>query len=84
MLNQRTTILLDEDTQRLLVSIARQEKTSVGDLVRQAIKKMYKKRDEDILKKRKQAVVSIMRLRKKMKPLGNITYRQLIDYGRYR
>lgn len=84
MLDVRTNILLDKETHRLLSSIAKSEKTSMGELIRKAIEKEYKKRDEEIIKKRMSAYKAILRLRKKFKPLGKITYRELIDYGRYR
>jgi len=84
MLNKRTTILLDEETQNLLLSIANREKTSVGDLVRKAIEETYKKRRDETIKRRTEVVRQIQALRKKMKPLGKITFRELIEYGRYR
>lgn len=84
MLNRRTNILLDEETHNLLVSIANRENTSIGDLVRRAIEKVYRQRDEEIIKRRTKVVQEIFKLREKMKPLKGISYRELINYGRYR
>lgn len=84
MLNARTPILFDQETKRLLSSISRKEKKSVGELVRHAVNMVYKKSDEDIIKKRMKVVREILELQKKMKPLKGISYRELIEYGRYR
>lgn len=84
MLTRRTNILFDEATYKLLTGKAREEKKSIGMLVREAVIDKYKKSDEEIIKQRTQAVEEIMRLRKRMKPLAGITIRELIDYGRYR
>jgi len=84
MLNARTQILFDQETRKLLSSISRKEKKSVGELVRRAVNTMYKKTDEEIIKKRMKVVREIIELRKKMKPLKGISYRELIEYGRYR
>jgi len=84
MLDIRTNILLDKETHNLLINIASREKKSIGELIRSAIDAVYKKRDEDIIRKRTRVVEKIKALRKKMKPLKGITYRELIEYGRYR
>lgn len=84
MLNKRTNILLDEETHHLLVSVANREKTSLGALIRKAIDAVYKKRDEEIIKQRTKVIKRIYALQKKIKPLKGITYRELIEYGRYR
>lgn len=84
MLDVRTNILLDKETHQLLSSIAKSENTSMGELIRKAIEKEYKKNEDEIIRKRMFAYKAILRLRKKFKPLGKITYRQLIEYGRYR
>lgn len=84
MLNARTPILFDQETKRLLFSISRKEKKSVGELVRRAVNTMYKKSDEEIIKKRMKVVQEILELQKKIKPTRGINYRELIEYGRYR
>lgn len=84
MLTDRTNILLDHETRILLSFLAKKEKTSMGDLIRRAIYKVYKKNDGEIIRKRAAAIKKIRELQKKMKPLKGITYRELIEYGRYR
>lgn len=42
MLNKRTQILFDEKTYRTLWEIARKNKSTVGELVRKAVRKTYK------------------------------------------
>lgn len=84
MLDVRTNILLDRQTHDLLTSIASSEKKSIGELIRSAIDAIYKKRDKEIIRKRTKAVQEIIALRKKMKPLKGISFRELINYGRYR
>lgn len=84
MLNYRTNILLDKERQQLLLDIAKREKTSIGELIRRAIDRVYKKSDEEEIKRRTHVVNEILKLRKKIKPLKGITARELIEYGRYR
>lgn len=84
MLSERTNILLDRQTRGLLSSIAAKENISVGELIRRAIDKVYKNRDDEIIKKRTRAVQAIYKLQKKIKPTRGIDYRELIEYGRYR
>lgn len=48
MLNKRTQILFDKELWRNLVNIAKKENTSVGELVRLAVKKEYSGRIADI------------------------------------
>ncbi len=84
MLNKRTNILFDDATYKLLTSKAKEEKKSIGRLVREAVIDKYKKSDEEIIKQRTKVVEEIMQLRKRMKPLKGITIRELIDYDRYR
>ena len=84
MLSERTNLLLDEERKRLLEEIAKREKTSIGELIRRAIDRMYRKSGEEEIKRRTKVVNKIKALRKKMKPLKGITIRELIDYGRYR
>lgn len=84
MLDVRTNILFDKEMYRLLSTLAKQGDTSIGDLVRKAVVKVYKKSDEEIIRRRTAAVKRIMNLQKKMKPTKGINYRELIEYGRYR
>lgn len=84
MLTVRTNVLLDEERHNLLVDAARREGTSIGEIIRQAIDEKLKRKNEEIIKQRTEAVNKILKLRKKIKPLKGITARELIDYGRYR
>lgn len=86
MLTKRTTILLDLETYNYLDSMARRENASLAKIIRTAIDKVYKEtnQEETIIKKRMAAFNAIVKMRKKIKPLKNITYRQLIEDGRTR
>ncbi len=79
MLTQRTNILFDEETLRLLKSIAKEEKTSVGKLVRQAVKKEYAKKDPYAA--RRKALEETLRIRPAVSKTP-IDYKELINYGR--
>lgn len=79
MLSKRTNILFDDDLWELLTSVAKRQKTSVGDVVRNAIKKVYS--EENIIEKRKKIFDAIKRIRPKPYP-GKIDYKELINYGR--
>ena len=84
MLSERTNLLLDTERKKLLEDIAKEEKTSIGELIRRAIDRVYRKRDENVIKKRTRVVKRILDLQKKIKPIKGIDYRELIEYGRYR
>ena len=78
MLTKRTNILFEEDLWQLLTNLAARQKTSIGDLVRKAVKNVY------ITKAQKQAskdpYETILKIRKIHK---NIDYKELINYGRH-
>lgn len=78
MLTKRTNILFDDDLWKLLTSVAKREKTSVGDVVRSAVKKVYS--EEDIIEKRKKAFETIRKVRVRQK--GIVDYKALINEGR--
>ena len=83
MLDVRTNVLFDKETYALLTRIARQEKKSIGKLVRHAVEKTYKDTDENIIRQRTEAFNEIMELRKKIKPLPkNFDYKKLINWKR--
>lgn len=84
MLTVRTNLLLDKKTHNLLKHKAKQEKKTMGELIRKAIIKTYKEDEDEIIRQRTEAVKKIKELQKRMKPLKGITIRELIDYGRYR
>ena len=76
-------ILLDEETRNLLVSQAYREKVSVGQIVRLALSKHFKKVQQG---KQKKAVKFIRLLRahqkKYMGRFEGLDYRALIEDGR--
>lgn len=83
MLTKRTHILFDEDTARMLAALAREQVTSVGNLVRHAIKKTYGDVSLTQRKKRYKAVRAILSLQKKFRGrFEGVDYRALIEEGR--
>lgn len=84
MLTKRTHILFDEDTAFMLAELAREQATSVGNLVRRAVKKTY--RDVSLAQRRKRhkAVRELLAWQKKIGTFKHIDYRALIEDGRRR
>lgn len=82
MLTKRTHILFDENTALMLAMLAREQATSVGNLVRRAVTKTYK--DVKINQnKRDKAVHALMALQKKfLGKFEGVDYRTLIEDGR--
>ena len=78
MLTKRTNILFDNDLWNLLTSVARREKSSVGEVVRRAVSKVYK--DTDLDERKKDAFETIRKFRVKQK--GIVDYKSLINEGR--
>ncbi len=74
---KRTQILIEPADWNILASIAKREDSSVGGLIRYAIKKTFINNQRDI--KRSQAVDAIFNIRRFMK---NIDYKELINDGR--
>lgn len=78
MLTKRTNILFDEELWNTLVALAEKQKTSVGELVRTAARKVY---DADQrISARKRAGEAIRKIRVIQK--GRVDYKELINYGR--
>jgi hypothetical protein len=83
MLNKRVQILFNEDDYVGLAEIARGEDTSVGELVRKAVKKEYFPDRERELALRKKTYDGVMELRKIIGvSKSKIDYKELINYGR--
>lgn len=85
MLTKRTNILFDEDLFQYLVFFAQKNKTSVGDLVRKAVVKVYVNNTNENLKLkalRLRAYNNILKLRKKIKPIADHEIKEFINYGR--
>jgi len=77
MLTKRTSILFDQELWSKLAIVAKQEQTSVGDLVRKAVIKIYINGNRQ--SEKQIAIDKILA----MKPLKmKLNYRKLIDYGR--
>lgn len=70
--------MFDEKLWQRLTSEAKERKTSVGKLVRQAVEKAYVVDEE--LEKRRMVIEHIKKIRKRFK--GKIDYKELINYGR--
>jgi hypothetical protein len=77
MLTKRTNLLFEEDLWNRLVSIANEKNTSVGDLVRQATRRVYI--DSEVNSNRKTAFATILSTRVKQK---SVDYKKLINHGR--
>lgn len=80
MLNKRTNILFSEEEYLFLVALADKNKTSVGNLVRSAIKKTYL--NQENLEEREKLVEDIFSLWPKQKTKKAIDYKQFIEDGR--
>ena len=63
MLTKRTQILFDEDLWKMLIDVARRERTSVSEVVRTTLKEKYT--EEERLQKRKEAAEAILAFREK-------------------
>lgn len=79
MLTKRTNILFNEELFNHLVALANKNSTSVGDLVRKAVVKVYYQENND---KRANAYNKILSLRKNIKKISNIEIKEFINYGR--
>lgn len=79
MLSKRTNILFEENVFRYLVSLATKKGTSVGDLVRNAVYKVYLREDHT---KRVDSYDRILFMRLNVKKIKSSDIRDFIDYGR--
>lgn len=79
MLTKRVNFLFEEETLRMLQKRAAVEQVSVGELVRKAVKKTYRNKDEARLKRIQAAHKWILANRQVQK---NIDYKELINAGR--
>jgi len=83
MLTRRTNVLFSEDEHATLVRLSKKHEKTMGELVRQAVRKTYKVEDKDKeeIAKRKKALKEIRRLAKCFDTKG-INYKGLIEDGR--
>ncbi len=79
MLNKRTNILFDQNIFDCLAGLADKENTSLGDLVRKAVIKVYFPTANN---KRQKAIDKTIKLRKKIKNISLSEIKELINYGR--
>lgn len=80
MLSKRTNILFDEKMWDTLTQEAKRQKKSVGAVVRYAIERTYVSQEQ--LKERRDAIDSILKTRKYIKPIKPSEIKELINYGR--
>ena len=78
MLTKRTNILFDNDLWDLLNSVAKREKSSMGEVVRKAVSKVY--RDDNFIEQKRKAFETIKKFRVKQR--GSVDYKALINEGR--
>lgn len=70
--------MFDDNLWDLLTSVARREKSSVGDVVRKAVRKVYLENDHQERKNRAFEIIRKFRIRQK----GILDYKALINDGR--
>jgi len=78
MLTKRTNILFDDKLWKVISNRARREKTSVGNLVRTAVRTVYDQKES--VDEKTKAFEEIIQARKLSKKVVN--YKELINYGR--
>lgn len=78
MLNKRAHILFDQGLWDKLLKMAKEENTSVGEVVRSAVEEKLSKEEE--AERRIKAIDSILKHRKRLK--GKVDYKALINEGR--
>lgn len=79
MLVKRTNVLLTETDYSILAKLSSERDETMGELIRQAIRKMYN--IELVRNTRKKSLSKIDRLARKVKGRG-IDYKSLIEDGR--
>lgn len=79
MLAKRTNILFDQRVFDHLLFLAKKQKTSIGELVRKAVKKVYLDEGAD---EKKQAFENIIKIRKTINPIKLSEIKEFINYGR--
>lgn len=80
MLNRRIQVLLDKDLRDKVANLAKANKSSVGQIIRETMQARLSKEKE--LEQRKSVIESILKHRPK--PFkGKIDYKELINAGRH-
>jgi len=80
MLTKRTNILFEEELFQHLVALASKNGTSVGDLVRKAVIKVYQK--PDFNQKQMRVHKEIIKLKKGFGKISFKEIKEMINYGR--
>lgn len=77
-LTRRTNVLFTPDEHRVLVKLAQESKQTMGELIRQAVRKTYVKKPQDTFE------ASLLRIRKLTKNIRmkRLDYRALVTEGR--
>lgn len=85
MLNRRTQILFDEEMYQRLISLSHEKEISMGELVRNAVKRTYKQKwKKKTHDERSTALIRMLKLREKIRrKYGtlNIPVKELIRQG---
>ena len=82
MLNRRAHILFEEETFNLLDTLAAEQGSSVGELVRTAVRRIYVETREKELSDREKAFEALRKLQLLTRQKGRVDYKELIEYGR--
>lgn len=80
MLNRRIQVLFDKDLKDKIINLAKANRSSVGQIIRETMKARLSREKE--LEQRKNVIEAILRHRPK--PFkGKIDYKELINAGRH-
>ena len=82
MLNTRAHILFEAEDYRLLEAEAAEKDSSVGELVRAAVKRVYVEPKAKQLSDRQKAFDRLKQWQKKIGTFKGLDYKALIEYGR--
>lgn len=84
MLNRRAHILFEEEDYKLLEFEAVEKDSSVGELVRLAVKQVYVEPKDEALERRKKAFQQLIKWQEKIGVFKGLDYKALVEYGRVR
>lgn len=82
MLNKRAHILFEEDEYKLLNLLAAEKGSSVGELVRIAVKHVYVEPREKQFSDRQKGFDRLKQWQKKIGTFKGLDYKALVEYGR--
>ncbi|MDZ7587026.1 MAG: hypothetical protein U0946_04670 [Patescibacteria group bacterium] len=82
MLNRRAHILFEAEDYQLLEAEAEEKDSSVGELVRLAVKRVYVEPKSKQLSDREKAFEALKKLQLQTRQKGRVDYKELIEYGR--